>query len=537
MTQPFFIITALIIAVFCGIWPLWAPGWPFNHEELYFAQRTGIIASHLAQGDWFPLWASADNLGLGSPQPALYHKLFSFISGAAYFLSGDMKLSLLLTTAFFLGIGASGMVFLLQTLGAGSVSGLASGICLIFANYTSTNWLVRGALAEFSGAMLIPWGMAFFLRVLRHDHRLKDAIGFGLCVSLLFLAHSVLAYYLVLLLPVLAAALWRSWGLRLHQGLIYRLTLAFVLCLLVLAPVLFAMRQLSNGYELSRILPTKYLPENQLQPLARYFWDNYSFGGNFRNFTVQLDTAPLAVALLGGLWLSWRRRSAPEAWALILLATIVLILQSRAGIWFYHKLPGGRYIQFPWRLLAVATPCLIAAAVLIIHRIAMAVGRGDGAAASAALAMAGLCMINSGPFSKLAYGRYSAQELTAWKTGPVMFSLFGEYVPRTVPLDTPLLLEAEIWTRLQGCQIKEETASTTFEPLYRRFVVECASPAVMALPLFDSPYHNLTINDHPVLCHDLPKLPGLCALTVSAGTNRIEVRMPTFGALLKTGVQ
>lgn len=526
------VLAALLVAVAGGIWPLWTPGWPFNHELLYFAQRTGVYADHWRQGEWLPLWSAADNLGFGSPQPALYHKLFYLVAGPAYGWNHEMKGALLLATAFFLLVGGGGMLFLLRTLGAGRWSGLAGGILLIFANYTSTNWLVRGALAEFSGAMLVPWGMAFFLRLLRRESRSKDAVAFGLCLSLIFLAHSVLAYFLVLLLPILAAALWRPWGVRAERGLLLRLALAACLSLLTLAPILLAMGQLSQGYDLSRILPPKYLPANQVQPLLRYFWDNYLFGRDFREYTVQLDVWPLAVAVVGGGWLLWRRQRAAEVWSLLLLVAVILFLQSRAGVWVYASLPGGNYIQFPWRLLAIATPALLAAALLILRRLALAAGWGEGGAAASALLLAALSLFHSGPLMKLDYGRYSPQQLANWAANPVVFSLFGEYLPKTVPLDNPLLgNNPALWAQAQGCRLQEENGAATFDALQRRFVAECANPALLALPLFGSPFHRLAVNGQPATCQLLPALPGLCALSVPAGRSTLEVRMPSWGSL------
>jgi len=75
----------LYLAVACGfssltLLPLYQGGWPLNHEHDSFANRTIIFAQHAVAGDVLPVWSTLDNAGFGSPQPALYHKLYSIVT-------------------------------------------------------------------------------------------------------------------------------------------------------------------------------------------------------------------------------------------------------------------------------------------------------------------------------------------------------------------------------------------------------------------------------------------------------------------------
>lgn len=80
-------------------------GWPLNHEGNSFFLRTIIYADHICAGDYWPIWSSMDNYGLGSPQPLFYHKVFYFISGSIYALTNNIKLSVVISILLFLVIG------------------------------------------------------------------------------------------------------------------------------------------------------------------------------------------------------------------------------------------------------------------------------------------------------------------------------------------------------------------------------------------------------------------------------------------------
>lgn len=82
-------------------------GWPANHEFSSFFTRTAIYAEHMRQGDLLPIWSSADNGGFGSPQPALYHKLFYLLAGSLLVVIGHLKASMLIAIWIWLVIGAS----------------------------------------------------------------------------------------------------------------------------------------------------------------------------------------------------------------------------------------------------------------------------------------------------------------------------------------------------------------------------------------------------------------------------------------------
>ena len=131
------------------------------------------------------MWSSSDAAGFGSPMPLLYHKLFYLLAAPLSLITGTIRSADLLVVAGALVLGAYGMYALTRALAASRLAATAPGCVLIVANYTVTNWLVRGALAELTAAMLVPWPLRSFIGALRGG---RMSIGLGVWLALLWLA-------------------------------------------------------------------------------------------------------------------------------------------------------------------------------------------------------------------------------------------------------------------------------------------------------------------------------------------------------------
>src|SRR5207253_4129427 len=117
-----------------------------------------------------PVWSRFAPTGHGTPAPLFYHRLFYLVSGAFAIPSGTpagVRIALL----FFLALGGMGMVAAARRLGAPWLHAIILGCYLPAANYTLTDWLVRGAMAEFSAMMLLPWVFLFGIAALSGSSR------------------------------------------------------------------------------------------------------------------------------------------------------------------------------------------------------------------------------------------------------------------------------------------------------------------------------------------------------------------------------
>ena len=512
--------------------PLWiSHGWPKNHEINAFALRTRVYAEHYRLHDLIPLWSSTDNNGLGSAMPALYHKLFYYLSGPLFLLTGKMKIALVLSILFFLVVGAFGMFAILRLLGANRTTSIAGGICLIAAKYTLTNWLIRGAVAEFSAAMLIPWALYYLLRSL-NENRVR--MGLAVSLALIFLGHSVMGYYLGLLFALLFLASLVVGKIRLTGALLASTLTAAALFAVLVAPAVLLISSIGKDYDMERILDLAQHPHMDFHRLIRYFWDEYFiFGCDWATYSVQLDLPPLlfgvagfaSLLFLGNRGNKWEIIS--PVMPLIALGLAAFLLQTPLSSFFYNHVPGAAYLQFSWRLLGLLTPVLIAVGLYFAETSTMFWGRSG----SVALCTFSMILICGGFFPTL-YGNLPLETSIDLPLEGVCFSQHDEYVPKSVPLP-PATDEAFVnAAKAKGCTLsyKKQNAET------RRMVFELnsAAPATIELPVYVSPLHVVKVFDaEGALLRQttLGKSPteGICTVEAPEGKCRVEVEMPDVG--------
>lgn len=550
--QIFFVLALALLAALTLAPVALQDGWPMNHEFNLpwsfnsFYLRTEVYAEHMRQGDFLPIWSSADNEGFGSPQPLMYHKLFYLVSGAFYVLSWHMKASIMLSLWVFLLVGALGTHRLCRALGCDRYLANCGAALLLLANYTVTNWLVRGAMAEFSAAMLAPWVLALFIDWLQHPerHPTRQITLLGLSLALLFLAHSVLAFYLTLLMATafLILLLFREASIRTLS--IASIAWGVLLFVLVAGPYIFAMRVIGAAYDMRRIIPAPFLPENQIKPLQNYFWDDqWLWGKVWDSYTVQLDLPVFLLLATGLLLLAYQmlhrkftqhaaaasanplNSVSPGIWGLSILLLLCIALQTRWAIPFYQRVPGAAFIQFPWRLLAVLTPGLIALSLCLWQRLNITLSAiAPGLCVVASL---GLC----GAWAPLMYGNTPHDQASV---SNFKFGAFGEYTPAvagTEPSYTVTLIRQQLSEK--GCVLSVSNA-TPHESLRINYELSCSQPGTYSLPLFGSPLHRIWLaskengTTHEG-CAVSSETPGLCAVTLTVpGTYQIQVEMPTL---------
>jgi hypothetical protein len=524
-------ILAFLALAVATLRPLWGEdGWPDNHEGNLFALRTHIYARHFSWFDFMPIWSSADVSGFGSPLPLMYHKLFYFLAGALVPITGSLKSADLVAIATFLVLGACGTYLALRELGVSRLPATAGGCCLIAANYTVTNWLVRGALAEFAGAMIVPWVLYSLVKTIQGG-RLTAGLGVGL--GLLWLSHSVLGYFTSL---IVAATLLALAGLRILSWSVFSPRTAWpagsFFALLVL-PYLAPLAIVGRDYDVGRILTPPFQPEYQFRSFLAYLWDtSWRFGDRSSNLTVQLDLAMLALLAAGicGLALvepdppaSRRRQIAVAALPFLITIGIGLVLQLPASGFFYKWMPGAQFIQFPWRLLAVVTPSLVVAAMYFADKALPLHARSFAIGAAVAWMLA-----SCGAFVPLRYGRFPVvPDLRG-----VTFSGFREYEPRTAPR------LADIQKSMAGRWMEAGCSFTVADPSNEEapsvdLRAACGRSVELPLPIYASPMHRVRTSTYGRRqpCLPLPDFPGVCGAVIPAGESTISVQMPNMASL------
>ena len=508
--------------------PVWnGPGWPMNHETWGIAQRTQIYARHVAGLDLLPIWSSVDNLGFGSPFPLFYHRLFYLVAAPLAIALGSLKAADAIAVILALTAGAWGMFRLTRQMGASELGATVAGISLIAANYTVTNWLVRGAVAELTGAMLVPWALLYFVRALTSR---RMTVGLGISLGLMWHGHSLMAFYMGILLAitflVLASFGKASWTILNPRTAWPALTAFSVLVL----PHVALMSLLQRDYDPSRIISEPFAPWFQFRPLSSYFWDTYwTPGHTSAGYSTQIDLPMLALLVVAAAAALKRRHdvsgSATMIGAVAIPTVLCLALQMPWTEGFYRYMPGAAYIQFPWRLLAVLTPGLIAVAVVLADQALPHDKRLIALGACAAWMLAGSLV-----FAPLTDGRVPVDPVSL---ATIRFSGFREYQPViSPPLADLKTAVTRRWSET-GCMVTRDGADD--EVMRARFDVMCERAGVVPLPIYASTLHRVHASgfDRTEPCVAVADLPAVCAATVHAGVNIVDVQMPTLGAAVR----
>lgn len=520
--------------------PLWgSEGWPGNHEYQNFVVRLQVYVEHLALGDPFPIWSSTDTQGLGSPQPLYYHKLFYLVAASlSGLLAGHVKAALILSLLVFLTAGAFGVRALMLELDGSPLAAAGAGLALISANYTVTNWLVRGALAELSAAMLVPWALLYFQRSVRTS---RVPWGLGLSLGLLFLAHSVICYYLCLLFAVATLVLGISGQVPWRRVAVGPVLATAGLAVALTAPYVAVMTALAGQFDMGRIVPPAYHPTSRFHPLAEYLFDRtWHWGERWDRYTVQLDV-PLTAAIVAALAALVLVRRTPAGRGptgggnrlapmlpLALVAVLCVVLQTRLSAPFYDMFPGAKYLQFPWRLLGVITPIAIVSALWLPERVF-----APRLARAAVVGCVAAMVLSSGVWAPI---RYPRLEGFGQVPATVDFSAYGEYLPRAMRSVAPpawrILADADG----AGCRI-ERLDGTPREVLTARYRARCSGAAAVPLPLVGTTLHRITVSStagptRASACTAAEAYPGLCTVLLQAGESLVTVEMPRFGLFL-----
>ncbi len=367
-------LACLALALFATAAVLPLRGWPYNHDALSAFERTEWFRRAFAAGDLLPTWTPFCFNGHGSPGPFFYHRLFYSLSGALALATGSVLVAVVLSTVTFLLVGGLGMARLGAHLGWPTGLRIAAAGLLVLAPYTFTDWLVRGALAELSAGMLVPWLFLHALRVMRGE---RAGVALGAVWALMFYAHIVIWLFAGLALAIAFA--WAAFPGPPHEPPRWRRALAnlwraALVTAIASGPYALGIRRLGRHFDLDQL--RIYLPTRTFQVPKRYlFVPSFAWGEQWQGFSVEIGRGVLVglMVLLPVAILARRRPSGPALALAGLSAAACLFLQLPLSAPFYLHVPLAEVIQFPWRLLTLITPSIA----ILFCELAATAGRSD----------------------------------------------------------------------------------------------------------------------------------------------------------------
>jgi 6-pyruvoyl-tetrahydropterin synthase related domain len=341
---------ALLAYVFVILTGPMMRGWDtylsFSHLYVWTAE----LKAHELLSTWTPLDAN----GYGSPLPFFYHKLFNLTGAALTILSGDIVTGYRLAILVFSGALFAGVYLCAERLGADRISSLAMATVALLAPYYVLK-IGIGTLADFSGATLIPLVLAPVLDACVGRFGMKHAAALFAMLLLLMLSHVLVAamtFGVVVPVVVYLSVVRR----RAHLALLATALAAVVYVSLFYVPFSFwsaefspAQAFIDGGVEKHLFGLRDVLSYSPLSPVG---WPFFAL------------MACMAFYAFHGRRLSDPRMRTAFAMGCLSLAVVLMTTKLARPFW----LLGGplEYIQFPFRLLSVATPlCLISVAGLL----------------------------------------------------------------------------------------------------------------------------------------------------------------------------
>ncbi len=502
-------------------WSAFEPGWMHNHEQTAPFARVETYRRAFAAHDWLPIWSPFDQHGHGSPLPLVYHRLFSFVAGLLALVVGAYRATKLAVFGFTI-VGALGVHRAARTLGVDRPLCFAAGALFLSSPYVLTDWMRRGALAEFCAMMLVPWLVDVALRLAR-----RERVGVRLAVTLamLFHAHSVICFFALPLVIVAALVAVASAppGARARAllGVYSAAGVVAAIFAVTVLPFVAAIHLVEPT--LSFDVLTAYDPRDAYLPLSRYLADPHPWGDTWIGLSIEVGRALLPlVGVLGVAALGLRARVlTPPIVALLAFLTFCVWLQHPSANLFYAAVPGALLLQFPWRLLVFIVPTLALLAALFAQAILRAggsTGAGRGAlpvalrgviaiAFAGALAFQGFVAVGA---QRVCVERYPEPFLRATLEG-VGFegTSFSEYLPHNV-----VAPPARALVTLHGCRPAAGVALPAlshFGPTDLR--LEAPADCTVELSPFCSSFVEVTVSRGGVGCAS----DGTFLVTIPAG--------------------
>ena len=458
------------LAFALGAAPLVAGGFPAGHDWLYELVRVGEYGAAVRAGQLPPYWSENLYGGYGSPVFLFYAPLFSAAAALLSELAGSVTRGVTALLVIASGVSVYTvrrfLADLLATQGTpDSAAARVGTVFFLLHPYVLGDKLVRNADAEFLALCLAP--IALRGAVLAHERprRAFALISGGLAAVVL--AHNLTA--LVAVAFVLGA------GLALHgprQRRVWAVILSGVAAALALSAFFWLPALALTGLiRPEELLRGKLDFHGQFPPLQDIF-------GYRRFFATGLAT-PLAllVAAVAALRFPRQRRILVS---LLLAASVLLFLQTRASVPVWELVPGLPFFQFPWRMLGPLAWIAGALAALVFALwLAAAPARRRMAAE---LALFALLVLNALPIL-LQYAPLPSQlerfapalvHPDVIRQGDETVTLGDEYLPRSAdtvvwrvqrPLEGPVVSASGLvrWRTLVdgGTRIELETSSPT----------------------------------------------------------------------------
>lgn len=348
---PFFLL--LLFTTFI-VWPLFLPGFFSHHDDLQvmriFEMRK-CIEDFQIPCRWVP------DMGYGNGYPLFnYYGVSPYYIGAigSYFLGfiGSAKL------LFFIAASLAGVsMYLLARNLLGTYPGLLSATLYMFAPYRALDIYVRGAVAESFSIAIIPLIFYFAFRLIK-ENLSRFRIGLALSFAVFLTSHNIMV---ILFLPVISMLflIW-FWQRKFTtvKSLIFSLLLGFGLSAFFIVPAFLEKNlvQIDNLTRLELNFRGHFVTLYQLF-LDRSWGYGASFPGTGDTISFQIGWPHYFLIIASIFSIPFMkgkdRKLLVLYFGLLFIFIASLFMTHIRSVFIWEQIGILRFIQFPWRFLAV----------------------------------------------------------------------------------------------------------------------------------------------------------------------------------------
>ncbi|MBF0504438.1 MAG: glycosyltransferase family 39 protein [Candidatus Omnitrophica bacterium] len=341
------LLTVLTIPLFQG---LFSGQLIDGHDSMAGFIRAQSMSRYMGHGQFLVRWSPEINWGYGYPMFNFYPPFFSFISNLFFQLTHNMVFAINWACVLFWVLSGIGM-FLLAREFWGDEGGMISALLYAYAPYHMIDLYVRGAFAEFSSFAFFPFILLSILRMSRKPNLGVFILGVC-CIFGLSLTHNIMN---MLFLPL---------------GIAYMLYLFFLekkYAWIVFAIGMFVIGlMMSSFFWLPAFLEKQYLNLNFLigqrydfhknfvslgdlfWPLNNKFMDRISFQVGVIHSLLCLGTLVCFFKIF-----KINKQSGSGYVFFLIVGLIAVFFTLPYSAFFWEKISILRFIQFPWRILAI----------------------------------------------------------------------------------------------------------------------------------------------------------------------------------------
>lgn len=487
----------LLASVLASMRVLTLDGWPYNDESVSPFERIETFRRAFSEGIFYPLWTVSAHSGYGSPWPLFYHRLYSVLGALLTYPLGSPLTVVKALTVLILFFGAAGMRRLLRVIGTSEILSVAGGLLFIFAPYTRTEWLARGAMAEFLAMAMLPWiyaEIALFLDGQRHWERL------AIWLALLFHAHSMICLLFLVsgvgLVVALVLGYRRDTAWNGVQQEWRRIGLATALIVVAVIPHVVVASAMLPYFNTAIMTEEPWRLVDNFHPFAKYFVDDGTTNENGLSLEINryllLGLAALLIPAGRRERLRWQARQ-PLNVFLLSWFVVCLLLQLPAFLPVYRVIPNVGFLQFPWRLLTFMT---IGSIFLFIVGVRALLTEG-GPRQSLAVAL----LVGAVALSAVTFGTAPPRDPGVWTTADIMFDLSqldgplsaGEYQLKGMD-KMQLVNRRRPFLIAGGCSDRLHQTSTLNEGEFR-LTADLDEPCRISLRQFQTPLLELELTN------------------------------------------